>query len=135
MVENIIPLFGVEEMKTRKIKTPRQKLILACDKLYSLIIRKRDPICVYCGKNPTRQCAHIFSRRYLSTRWDFKNAMGMCGGCHIFQAHVNPIEFHDFAKRKIGEKEYDRLRAISLMTTKIDLSMCKIYLTKYLEEM
>ena len=122
-------------MKTRKHKTPRQKLIKDCDTLFSKIIRKRDPICVYCGKNPSKHCAHVFSRRYLGTRWDFKNAFGMCGGCHIFKAHVDPIDFHDFAKKKIGEKEYNRLRAIGYMINKIDLSMVKIYLTKYWEEL
>jgi len=48
-------------MKPRKHKTPRQKLIKDCDTLFSKIIRKRDPICVYCGKRPSQDAAHIFS--------------------------------------------------------------------------
>ena len=122
-------------MKSRKIKTPRQKLIKDCDTLFSKIIRKRDPVCVYCGKNPSKHCAHVFSRRYLGTRWDSENAYGMCGGCHIFQAHVDPIEFHQFIIKRIGKDRYDRLRTISQMVKKVDLSLIKLGLTKYWEEL
>jgi len=44
----------------------------------------------------------------------------MCGGCHIFQAHVDPIEFHQFIIKRIGKDRYDRLRAISQMVKKVD---------------
>jgi len=57
----------------------------------------------------------------------------LCGGCHLFLAHVDPIDFHDFAKKKIGEKEYNRLRAISHMISKVDLSMIKLSLSKHWE--
>ena len=121
-------------MKTRKIKTPRQELIKDCDTLFSKIIRQRDPICVYCGKRPSQDAAHIFSRRKMGTRWCFHNAFGLCKGCHRFQAHIYPLDFLEFARKKLGEDEFNKVRATSMLVKTVrteDLSMIKLGLTKY----
>jgi len=124
-------------MKTRNHKTPRQKLIKDCDTLFSKIIRKRDPVCVYCGKRPSQDAAHIFSRRKMGTRWCFDNAFGMCKGCHKFQAHLYPLDFLEFARETLGEDTFTKVRVLSVMTKTVPttaLSMIKLGLQKYWEE-
>ena len=65
---------------------------------------------MWCGqKSNTLQCAHIFTRSYLSTRWDLKNLLCLCASCH-FKAHKEPIEFAEFVEKFLGEKEYSELR-------------------------
>lgn len=67
--------------------------------------------CVSCKKTDylKLQCAHIFSRTYRNTRWDLKNLICLCAGCH-FEAHKNPIRFVEKVKEHLGEYEYEALK-------------------------
>lgn len=62
------------------------------DKLFSEKVR-RIGFCQHCGSNNNLQCAHIFSRRNLSIRWDDENAVCLCYRCHIHWSHKEPIQF------------------------------------------
>lgn len=88
-------------------KTLKNKL----DKEISRIVRARGK-CAKCGKEEYEklQAAHIFSRSNLSTRWDLDNLLCLCGGCHLFWAHKNPVEFTEFVRNYLGEYKYERLR-------------------------
>lgn len=90
------------------------------DKWFSLIIRSSGQ-CYQCGESDPRQlqCAHIFSRRYLDTRWDEDNALCLCAACHMFFTH-RPIEWEDFVSEEIGWDAYLRLRARAIKVTKPD---------------
>lgn len=73
------------------------------DKLFSLIVRARGH-CQRCGRHPgevTLQCAHILSRKYTATRWDEKNALSLCVGCHHW-GHSNPLEWMLWLEEKFG---------------------------------
>jgi len=47
------------------------------------------------------QCAHGFSRRYLASRWDVRNAWCFCAGCHLFYTH-RPLEWDEWMRVKMG---------------------------------
>ena len=66
-------------------------------------------ICEWCGKTINLQCCHIFSRRFLVTRWDHNNALCLCAGCHR-KGHDKPPEFVEFIKDYLGTRKYNALR-------------------------
>lgn len=106
-------------MIKRRKKTPRKKLEVALDKIFSLIIRQRGH-CQKCGKaeDDKLQCSHIHSRSKLSVRWDLNNAFCLCSGCHIFWWHKHPIEAAEFTKKVLGEYEYAQLNVRAQMVKK-----------------
>ena len=83
------------------------------DKLFSLKVREIG-YCRRCGQTTGLQCAHICSRRYLSTRWDLDNAMCLDSGCHIYFTH-HPIEWDLFVISCIGEEKYNALKKRALI--------------------
>lgn len=74
-------------------------------------ITRLQGYCVSCwNKDYSKlQCCHIFSRTYRNTRWDLKNLLCMCAGCH-FEAHKNPIKFVEKVREYLGEYEYQALK-------------------------
>ena len=90
---------------------PLKKLIKELDKMWAEVIKARDGHkCVRCGKIEGLNAAHIFSRSLKSVRWSLWNGITLCGGCHIFWAHKNPVEFTEFVKQRLGEQKYELLR-------------------------
>ena len=76
-------------------KTTTSKLKEKLDKLVSEYIRKRDSDhrgmckCISCGKEAPAfggsiHAGHLFSRRYLSIRFDPKNVNSQCSYCNTF---------------------------------------------------
>lgn len=104
----------------KKNRTKRTTLKNKADRLFSQYIRQRDGGCVACLSVENLQCAHIFTRSYLNTRFDEDNAVCLCAGCHKFYTH-RPIEWSDFIIARIGEEKYQdvRMRAVST-DTRID---------------
>jgi hypothetical protein len=93
-------------------KITRKGLIKKLDKKFGEIVRSRG-YCLKCNKGAeqvTLHCAHIFSRRNVSVRWDFDNAVSLCYSCHYWWAHPNPILFTDFIKDYLGEMKYESLK-------------------------
>ena len=78
------------------------------DKLFSQLIRSKGK-CEWCGAKKTLQTAHIFSRRYLVTRWTPLNANCLCAKCH-FKAHQKPVEYVEWLKEYLGKDVYEELR-------------------------
>lgn len=74
----------------------RTKIMQELDKYWSLYVRYRDNKCLLCGKyenQPEKLQAHhwILSRaRSLQYRFDPRNGVSLCYGCHIHQVHTNP---------------------------------------------
>jgi len=86
-----------------------KKQIRQLDKLFSEKIRARG-YCEWCGgKSTNLHCAHIFSRRFLHTRWLEENAFALCPRCHR-KAHDRPTEFTDFVIRQLGQQRYNQLK-------------------------
>lgn len=79
------------------------------DKLFSEFIREVGH-CEWCKRKNVRfECAHIFSRRYNSTRYEPMNALCLCSGCHRLW-HSKPVEAVEWVKSYLGEEVYDKLR-------------------------
>lgn len=91
-----------------------------CDQLFSAAIRAKGS-CERCGlSDPSQlQCAHVFSRRYLNTRWTLDNALCLCKKCHVW-GHSFPLEWEQFAVSKIGQERYDELKREALGTYPLD---------------
>ena len=77
-------------------KTEKQKLIEKLDDLWSKRVRERDNKCILCGKYigevKSLQAHHWILTRKQSAkyRWDIRNGVSLCYGCHIHQVHTNP---------------------------------------------
>lgn len=97
-------------------KAPSPKTLKnKADRLWSEVIRK-DGYCIRCGKTRdeiTLQAAHIISRRYTGTRWDLRNGLPLCVGCHHW-GHQHPLEFESFVIDTIGATVYAELRQLAL---------------------
>lgn len=87
-----------------KVKQPSRTILKRrADILFSQYIRRRDGKCQRCGSMERLQCAHIVSRAYLTIRWDPRNAMALCAGCHMYFTH-HPIEWEMWVDDKFGEE-------------------------------
>lgn len=77
-------------------RTEKQKLIDKLDDLWSKRVRERDNKCILCGKYTgevkSLQAHHWILTRKQSAkyRWDIRNGVSLCYGCHIHQVHTNP---------------------------------------------
>jgi hypothetical protein len=92
-------------------KPTKTSLKAKADKLFSLWVREGG-ICERCGatkENVQLQAAHIFSRRYLVTRYDPLNAVCLDAKCHMW-AHQNPVEFVEWLREYLGSDVYEELR-------------------------
>lgn len=89
----------------------RMSLRKKADTLFSKQVRAAGR-CHLCPKTEHLQCAHGFSRRYLATRWDERNAFCLCRGCHL-KFTVRPIEWDDFLRKEWGPHLYEELRALA----------------------
>ena len=78
-------------------KKKRQNHMKQADILFSRIVRRRDGMCVRCGRTENLQCAHIISRSYRSIRCDVDNAVALCRGCHVFFTH-RPLEWQEWVE-------------------------------------
>jgi hypothetical protein len=93
-------------------KTTTAKLKAKLDKLFSEYVRKRDSDhrglckCISCGKEApafggSMHAGHLFSRRYLSIRFDPKNVNSQCSYCNTF-LNGNQIKAARGVERKWG---------------------------------
>ena len=84
------------------------------DAKWSRMIRARAGYkCQRCGSPHATNsmglhAAHIFTRSIKRTRHDPANGVCLDYGCHSF-FHRNPLEFHAWARKKIGARKYDAL--------------------------
>ena len=108
-------------------KVNKSKLKKKIDTLFSQKVRE-GKVCLKCGKKDNLQCAHIFSRRYMATRWDFDNAIPLCYACHFFWAHQNPMEFSTFIVSKLGMVKVEQLREKSSKIIRYTLQDLEIIL-------
>lgn len=105
--------------KPKKKKAPsKTRLRILADTLFSKLVRLVGA-CVNCGGVSALQCAHIVSRRYLCTRWDFDNAVCLCASCHLYYTH-RPLEWEAWVIERKGEDEYSALKRKALGTCKPD---------------
>jgi hypothetical protein len=70
----------------------RKGLIDRLDEVTSLIVRKRDKVCITCGEARPEllTCSHFYSRRWLNVRFDLRNVACQCWNCNANIHAVNP---------------------------------------------
>jgi 5-methylcytosine-specific restriction endonuclease McrA len=131
-------------IKTKGKKTDRQKQEALLDELYREYIRKRAMQrvggCERCH-TPKKsylelQTAHFHSRNGHTTRWDIRNSIGSCGGCHMYLDN-HEEEKIELEKHILGEEEYESLYILANLTTKqapVDLKLKDIELRELLKE-
>lgn len=106
----------------RQRKTGPAALARACDKLWSLIVRRRGA-CESSGRLASEavlQAAHGFSRRYRATRWNLLNGFCLSAAAHVYYTH-RPLEWDQWLRDRWGEPVYNELRRIALAGKKPDL--------------
>ncbi len=127
---------------TRKRKSERQRTIERLDGLFSEYIRRRAMLraggCEKCGGSKADykqlQAAHFHGRGRFSVRWDVRNSVGVCGGCHRHIDAQYAVK-QEFALSILGQEDYDRLYVLAYMTSKqtgLDLGMVEMYLREEL---
>ena len=105
------------------------------DTLFSTFIRKRaiqrvggcERVETYQTTYKQLNCAHMFSSRHHSVRWDEDNAAGLCAGCHRY-LDDNAYEKVEWFTRHLGEEKFDLLRARASLIYKPDREAIEIYL-------
>jgi hypothetical protein len=71
-------------------KISKKTLKNKADKLFSLLIRKRGT-CEMCGQDKKDlQCAHVITRSTIHLRYDTRNSLCLCSGCHL-RWHHSPL--------------------------------------------
>lgn len=76
-------------------KTDNQRLREKVDAVWSQNIRNRDNRCMLCGKyigEVKKLEAHhwiLTKNQSAKYRWDLRNGVALCHGCHIHQVHRN----------------------------------------------
>lgn len=69
---------------------PIPKIKKELDGLWSAKVRERDGKCVMCGKVGKGLQAHHYLKsraRSLKYRWDLRNGITLCYGCHMYGVH------------------------------------------------
>jgi len=119
----------------KKVKTPKQIWNAKWDKVWSLIIHKRDKVCQRCFSTNRLNAHHIFSRSGQGLRHDTRNGILLCGGHHKFLAHQHPIEFHEFLKTWFVPGKYTEMLIQSKLICKNkDYKAWEVLLTNELKE-
>ena len=111
-----------------KKKTQRRK----CDLIWSQIIRSLGR-CEWCNKTLNLQAAHFISRSNHQIRFDLRNGISLCAGCHS-KAHSDPQGFVEWFKY-YRSKDYDYLRAKKNELNKPDYEIIFDKLRKELDNM
>jgi hypothetical protein len=88
-------------VKKKKVKKKRvvpqpvriRRLLKKCHEVWSAAVRGRDGMCVRCGKKPpdVQLSAHhwlVSSARSRRYRFDVRNGVSLCYGCHIRCVHT-----------------------------------------------
>jgi len=92
----------------------RKILVDKLDKIFADYIKLRDNyICFTCGKQMRQKdidchCGHLFTRYYLSLRWNERSAYCQCSRCN--RKHENNFDIYkNILIDRMGIDEYDYL--------------------------
>ncbi len=101
----------------------KKKIMKAMDRMWShLIFATYGNRCVLCGK-PAVDSHHIIRRsKSNALRYDIKNGVPLCKGCHFFGIHKGSTEHHKALLEWIGEEKYAYLQQKKNEYTKMNIS-------------
>jgi hypothetical protein len=94
--------------RTRRLGAKEKREL---DRLCRELVFVRDERrCRRCGSTQHPQWSHIYSRRYLSVRWNADNSMVLCAGCHLWW-HGNPVDAGRWCEELLGRARLATLNA------------------------
>ena len=127
-------------VKTKSsIKKPSVKVLKTrIDRLFSKMIRERDTVngyarCCTCGEvkeSKQIQAGHFMSRRYMNTRWYWKNVHAQCISCNMFEAG-RQYEYGQFIDKTYGPGSAEEILKLSRKVVKFNAQV----LSDILEQM
>lgn len=82
--------------------------------------------CAWCGKTSNIQWCHVHSRRVYSLRWDIRNSVVLCAGCHL-RWHAHPLEGATWFYQTYPARHHD-LVMLRQTKQKPDLAAIRLYL-------
>lgn len=103
-------------VKPTKKKVTFRSMKTKLDQLCRALVMERDGRrCRRCGipggdGHRGLQWCHIYSRRYLSVRWDPLNSVALCPKCHI-AGHHSPLEFAEWVATQLTQEQRSSLSA------------------------
>lgn len=104
-------------------------LVKRLDVLCRAAVFDRDGYkCLHCGKRAHLQWCHVYSRRYRSLRWDLRNCMTLCAGCHLWWHHRPADAVAWWESARPADASAIRIRAQSRERQRVDLAAMEIYL-------
>lgn len=128
------------ENATTRLKCPQRKCekhikikISRYDRKWSQLVRDRDGACRKCGKKSPEyvlHAHHIIGRGRKSTRLLVENGITLCVHHHVFGDDSAHKVGKQFVIDLIGQTEYDRLYAMSLVPKKERIAV-EEFLEKY----
>lgn len=85
----IYELPAKKELSVKKKQKAIAKIKKELDALWSAKGRERDGKCALCGKTKSLQAHHYIKTkaRSLKYRWDLRNGITLCYGCHMYGVH------------------------------------------------
>ena len=115
------------------------------DAVFSTYIRTRDNWqCQRChtyypesttGGRQALHCSHYFTRGRESTRFDPRNCIALCYGCHRLWESQEREQYRAFMVKALGENGFKILEMESNRTTKKDREMSYIKSKALLDEL
>ena len=113
--------------------------IRKADTLFSRYLRLQHKKCEKCGRRgegkdgiDKLQCSHFWGRRNENVRYDEKNCDCLCFTCHQFFGE-NPAIYAEWKLKKLGKKEYDKLKLSAHFYCKRDDLANEIYFKQKLK--
>lgn len=112
-------------LNTGKKKASFRSVKARLDQLCRAYVMERDGHkCRRCGiprgeGHKNTQWAHIYSRRYLSIRWNPLNSCALCPGCHLW-IHANPLDGAEWVASWMTAGERESLRDALKKPGKLD---------------
>jgi hypothetical protein len=115
----------IRRRKPTRLGEPSDKQL---DAACRAVVAQRDGgRCVKCGGVSHLQWAHCISRRYKVLRWNPKNSMLLCAGCHLAW-HGKPVESALWWVGWAGEETHNMLRATLKCPGKTDKRLTLLWL-------
>ena len=110
-------------------KSQKRKL----DKLWSEVVKKlAGNKCEVCGRTRSLNSHHLFSRRFMSTRYEVENGICTCVRCH-FWFHQKPLPAAEWIISRRGQDWYNRLELKAKTLAKPDYEAVERVLKEYLK--
>jgi hypothetical protein len=129
--------------RTSVNRKSRKSLKSKADKLWREAVKARaGNHCEVCKGNDYRKwikkstvlhAHHLYSRKFMSTRFGMDNGVSLCPACH-FWAHQSPLEFHRWLVGERGEEAITDLIRRKNTPVKVDLEHIIAGLEEILKE-